>query len=60
MFIIAVVNTIKPTKILNPGYGSLLGGIYPGIVNENSRMEKSRNDMIHYLIRNIHPYIHGY
>lgn len=59
MFIIAVVNTMKPTKIMNPGYASLLGGISPSTVYENSRMEKSRHDMIHYLIRNIHPYICG-
>lgn len=45
MFIIAVVNTIKINKNLNSGYASLLGGFYPGIVNENSRIEKSRNDM---------------
>lgn len=60
MFIIALVNIMKPIKIMNRGVCSSLGGVIPGIVNEYSRMKKSRHDMTLVRVSDTPSYICGY
>lgn len=45
MLIVALVNIMKPTKIMNQSILAHLEGFIPGIVSEKSRMKNSRHDI---------------